>query len=159
MHKHHITPRSRGGSDEESNIVLLSAYDHAYHHALDFLEGGPWFDYRHEAWPLLPEELREKIRAEASRRNKGREPPKTFESLSKGGKIGGAIGGKKTYEMGIGIHGLSKEALTARSKKACANTNSQRWRCRVTGHISTPAGLTVHQKHRGIDTSLRDRIS
>lgn len=157
MHKHHIIPRSRGGGDEAENITLLSPYEHALHHAYDFLEGGPWFDCRHEAWPILPEELRAKIKLEQNRRKKGIEPPKTFESISYAGKRGGAIAGPKTYELGIGIHGMSAEAKTKRSKKCAAITNSQKWRCRVTGHVSTPAGLSSYQRARGIDTRLRDR--
>jgi hypothetical protein len=67
-HKHHVTPKSKGGTDSADNIVSLSPYDHALHHALDFLEGGPDFDFRHEAWPLLPEDLKLKVRGEKSRR-------------------------------------------------------------------------------------------
>jgi len=73
-HKHHIVPRSRGGPDSKENIVSLSPYDHALHHALDFLEGGPHFDFRHEAWPFLPEELKTKVKEEKSRRIKLNHP-------------------------------------------------------------------------------------
>lgn len=58
---------------------------------------------------------------------------RTFESCSKGGKNGGRNGGLKT--------------------------SSQRWKCLVTGHVSTPGGLTSYQKSRGIDTSLRVKLS
>jgi hypothetical protein len=68
MHKHHVVPRSRGGTEDSENLVIVSSYDHALIHALDFLEGGPRFDFRHEAWPLLPDELREALRAEQSKR-------------------------------------------------------------------------------------------
>lgn len=68
FHKHHIVYKSRGGSDDPSNIAILSPYDHALLHALDFLEGGPLFDYRHEAWGLLPTDIREKVRREQSQR-------------------------------------------------------------------------------------------
>ena len=57
----------------------------------------------------------------------------TFESCSKGGKIGGKKGG-----------------LT---------TSSQRWKCLVTGHVSTPGALTNYQRKRGIDVTLRERVS
>ena len=56
----------------------------------------------------------------------------TPESLSKGGKIGGKIGQKVT--------------------------NSQQWRCLITGYISTPGPLSGYQKARGIDTSLREKV-
>ena len=157
MHKHHITPKSRGGGDNPDNIVLLSPYDHALHHAYDFLEGGPWFDCRHSAWPLLPEKLRKEVKLEQRRRKKGCEPPKTFESLSSGGKKGGSIAGPKTLALRLGIHGMSTEEKTKRSKKCASITNSQRWKCRATGYISTPSGLSSYQKARKIDTHLRDR--
>ena len=157
MHKHHIIPKSRGGGDNSENIILLSPYDHALHHAYDFLKGGPWFDCRHSAWPLLPDALREEVKLEQKRRKKGCEPPKTFESLSAAGKIGGPIAGLKTFVLGIGIHGMSPEEKTKRSKKCASITNSQRWKCRVTGHISSPAGLSSYQRARGIDTHLKDR--
>jgi len=69
-HRHHKIPKSQGGSNDESNIVLLSPYDHALHHALEFLEGGPDFDFRHQAWPLLPEDLKLDVRNEKSRRQR-----------------------------------------------------------------------------------------
>ena len=71
QHTHHNIPKSRGGTDDPTTLVSLSPYDHAVVHALDFLEGGPWFDNRHEAWPLLPNDLRDKILQEQSRRMTG----------------------------------------------------------------------------------------
>jgi hypothetical protein len=56
-------------------LVLLPSYDHALIHALDFLEGGPWFDNRHEAWPVLPGDLREEVLKEQSRRMSGQNHP------------------------------------------------------------------------------------
>lgn len=75
QHLHHIVPKSKGGSDDPSNLVLLSPYEHALTHALDFLEGGPWFDNRHEAWPLLPDDLRKKVLDEQSKRMSGEKHP------------------------------------------------------------------------------------
>jgi hypothetical protein len=42
-------------------------------HALDFLEGGPQFDFRHQAWPLLPENIRQKCKEERAKRMRERE--------------------------------------------------------------------------------------
>ena len=50
----------------------------------------------------------------------------------KGGKIGGIVGAKKQHK--------------------------QKWKCLVTGHISSPCGLSSYQKARGIDKSMRVRI-
>jgi len=71
-HRHHKIPSSRGGGDEESNFEELSPYDHALTHAIDFVlfEKAPRFDFRHPAWPLLPTELQEAVRKEASRRSR-----------------------------------------------------------------------------------------
>ena len=76
-HCHHKQPKSREGSDDPSNLVDMDPYDHALYHAEDFLYNeGPRFDFRHEAWPLLPTDLREKVLQKAaehsSESNKGR---------------------------------------------------------------------------------------
>jgi len=102
------------------------------------------------------------------------------EQLSENGKKGG----QKSYELGIGLHGLTPEQKTKRSKKngeyirdnklgifartseeiseisktSVKITNSQKWMCLETGHISTPGPLTLYQMKRGIDISKRKRI-
>jgi hypothetical protein len=72
------------------------------------------------------------------------------------------INGKKCYELGVGIFSISSEERVKISSKAgkigSKNTNFQRWKCLVTGHISNPGGLTTYQKKRGIDTSQRIRV-
>jgi hypothetical protein len=70
----------------------------------------------------------------------------------------GKMNGKKTYEMGIGVHGRSKEQMIEDGKKGAKTTHAQRWKCTVTGYISTPAPLARYQRARGIDTSNRIRI-
>lgn len=67
-HQHHIVPKSRGGGNEPWNFHEKDAYDHAYDHALDFVlfENAPVFDCRHEAWPLLPEDLKQLVREKLS---------------------------------------------------------------------------------------------
>jgi len=87
-HKHHAIPKSRGGSNDPSNLVDLDPYAHALLHAEDFLYNeGPRFDFRHEAWPLLPDELRRKIRAKAaehsSKVHKGRKRDFSEEQLER----------------------------------------------------------------------------
>jgi hypothetical protein len=46
----------------------MSPYDHAYGHALDFVlfDHAPRFDFRHEAWGLLPKDLQEAVREKTS---------------------------------------------------------------------------------------------
>ena len=62
-HQHHKIPRSRGGTDDDWNLVEMDPYTHAYEHALDFVlfEHAPHFDFRQEAWPLLPFDLQEAV--------------------------------------------------------------------------------------------------
>ncbi len=67
-HLHHIVPRCKGGSNDPSNLVSLSPYEHAYLHAIDFINGGIMFDCRQAGWKLLPDWLREEVRKEKSRR-------------------------------------------------------------------------------------------
>jgi hypothetical protein len=61
MHIHHPVARSRGGTDDYTE--LKEPYAHAYDHALDFVlfDSAPQFDFRHEAWPLLPKDLQEVV--------------------------------------------------------------------------------------------------
>jgi hypothetical protein len=70
LHLHHKIPRSRGGTDDEWNLVEWDDYTHAYEHALDFVlfYQAPRFDFRQSGWNLLPEELRKAVLEETSRR-------------------------------------------------------------------------------------------
>lgn len=70
-HIHHIIPVSQGGSDDPENLVELDFVEHARIHALDFLAGGPDFDFRHSGWIFLEEDLQLRVREEKSRRQRG----------------------------------------------------------------------------------------
>jgi hypothetical protein len=119
-HKHHSIPKSRGGTDEDWNLVELDPYTHAYEHALDFVlfEHSPRFDFRHEAWPLLPESLKEAVRRELSARMSDRvvsEETRTKISRSKLGKEPANKGKKMPEEFGRRIS-QSKREKTAHNK-------------------------------------------
>lgn len=73
-HKHHIVFRSLGGSDDPSNLVCIDFVEHAKLHALDFVNGGPMFDFRQEGWKFLDPNLQKKVRQELSRRNSLKNP-------------------------------------------------------------------------------------
>lgn len=62
-HRHHKIPKSRGGTDDEWNLIEIDPYTHAYEHALDFVlfDHAPHFDFRQEGWPLLPSDLQEVV--------------------------------------------------------------------------------------------------
>jgi hypothetical protein len=119
-HKHHSIPKSRGGTDEDWNLVELDPYAHAYEHALDFVlfDHAPIFDCRHEAWPLLPEDLRKSVRKELSVRMSNRvisEETRTKISLSKLGKEPANKGKKMPEEFGQKIS-QSKRGRPAHNK-------------------------------------------
>jgi hypothetical protein len=75
-----------------------------------------------------------------------------------GGKIGGSISGKKHKENGTGIFGLTAEEKIKYGKIGAEKTNSQKWKCTETGHITNAGALTNYQRKRGIDTTKRTRI-
>jgi hypothetical protein len=76
----------------------------------------------------------------------------------------------KQIENKIGIYGWSDDqkrqrnirAAKAQSRelkqKAAAAQHAQKWQCTVTGYISTAAGLSHYQRHKGINTSNRIRV-
>lgn len=74
----------------------------------------------------------------------------------------GRISALKQIENGTGIHAMTPEQQSERSKRGAKTTTSQRWKCLVTGHISSPGGLSNHQKGLGIDykdKSLRVKVT
>ena len=182
IHKHHSIPRSRGGTDECWNLVEVDPYTHAYEHALDFVlfEHSPIFDCRHDAWPLLPEDLREAVRAELSFRMSNRTlSEETKQKLAEANlgkkhsletkqKMSISHKGKKASAshresisnslMGHSVSDKNRETARKTSRENFSNTNTLRFKCLVTGKITTPGPLTGYQKARGIDPSLREQI-
>jgi hypothetical protein len=91
-----------------------------------------------------------------------------------GGKRGGKTAGQIAVESGqlaIARENVHKptQLAEARShrdpkehsdwgKKFAGRTNSIKVMCLVTGFISTPGPLSIYQKRRGIDTSLRVKL-
>ena len=71
---------------------------------------------------------------------------------------GGRVVGKMMYEQERGIFSLSEMQLSENGKLGAKNTNSQKWQCTITGHISTSAGLSNYQKSRKIETINRIRL-
>jgi hypothetical protein len=79
----------------------------------------------------------------------------------------GRKGSQVQIENKIGIYGWTDEQKRQRNirankaqssehrRKAAYAQNAQKWQCTVTNYVSTAAGLTHYQRHRGIDTSNR----
>ncbi len=96
---------------------------------------------------------------------------KSYESRIKNGTDGllkltkeerqemGSKMGKITYELGLGIHSLTKEQKSEAGKKGIRATLSQKWMCLETGYITNAGALTTYQRKRKIDTSKRKRIA
>ena len=53
---------------------------------------------------------------------------------------------------------VDPENLRAKAYRNLEKMNKGRWRCLVTGHESSYAGLSKYQNRRGIDKSLREQI-
>ena len=58
-----------------------------------------------------------------------------------------------------GALGQSKQELSEAGRKGAQKSNSQKWKCLITGYISNPGGLTKHQRAKGIDCLNRIRVS
>jgi hypothetical protein len=108
-----------------------------------------------------PEEIR-KILSEAGKKchqlklgAHGRSKEKMSEDSKKSGKIGGKI----MYENKLGIFALSKEEQLNICSKGGIEMNKQKWKCTITGFISTAGPLSLYQKKRNIDTSNRIKYS
>lgn len=71
-HKHHVVYKSLGGSNDPSNLIELDFIEHARLHALDFLNGGPMFDCRHDGWPFLDKSLQDAVKREIGKRTSER---------------------------------------------------------------------------------------
>lgn len=90
-----------------------------------------------------------------------------------GKSVLGKINGKRINEIihsEVDENGKSKHALRCNeiihSKKdekgrslVAMKTSSQKWKCLITGHVSTPGPLSLYQRARGIDPKLRVRLS
>jgi hypothetical protein len=78
----------------------------------------------------------------------------TDENALKSQIKGGKIQGNRNKENRLGICGISKEQRSENTKKQ----NSTKWKCLITGHISTYNALSRYQNNRGIDKSMREIV-
>ena len=161
-HKHHIVPRSKGGPDEEWNFVELDPYAHAYEHALDFVlfDHAPMFDFRHEAWPLLPELLREAVLEKRSKWAsfffKGK--PRTQEVRSKISKSKTGLPNSREARQKMSLakrgdknphHGKSRSDIFGNG----GDTSKQVWVSYPDGHLKIFSSTKAAGKHLGCSPS------
>jgi hypothetical protein len=137
-HTHHKIARSRGGTDDEWNLVEMDPYTHAYEHALDYVlfDHAPQFDFRHEAWPLLPDDLKKAV---LDRKTEGcsefftgkLRPPEIREKI-------------KQSKLGI-LNSDEAKSKMREAKKGTKNHNFGKPRCEIFG--------------QGSDTSKKVKVS
>jgi hypothetical protein len=73
-----------------------------------------------------------------------------YANLSENGKKGAEV----NRQNNTGLWAFTTEYRSQITKE----TNSQKWKCTITGYVSNAGGLSNYQKHRGINTSNRIRI-
>ena len=104
-HKHHITPRHMGGTDDPENLVEVTIEQHAALHKQLWEDLGHWEDYL--AWKSLSGQmLMSEVKIEAQKQG-GR----------KGGLLGGKKGGLKCKEEKIGYLSFTREQNIKFGKK------------------------------------------
>jgi hypothetical protein len=81
------------------------------------------------------------------------------EKMSMDSKKSGKIAGKILYENKLGIFALSKEEKTKICVKGALQMNKQKWKCTITGFVSTAGPLSLYQKKRNIDIFNRIKYS
>jgi len=97
------------------------------------------------------------------------------EDMKESSRKGGKVSGNEAYKNKTGIHSFSKEQRIDIGKKSgnknketghiqelgknqVKKLNTMKWMCLITNYVSTTGPLTIYQKSRGIDTSLRVRF-
>lgn len=156
---HHIVARSKGGTDEQWNLIALSPYEHAEQHAIDYVlfDNAPMFDCRMPGWPLLPDELRQAVLHKHKINNVSKRPDikakkkQTFErnknhnfQTDEGRKLNRERAIKRNKENNI-LHNRSSlmRAVTL------AN-NSIRCCCLLCGKECSRPGMGMHlRSHKG----------
>lgn len=80
------------------------------------------------------------------------------EKISEDSRKSGKISGKYLYENKLGLFAMTEEKRFNSCSKGGIAVGKQKWKCTITGHISTAGPLTLYQKKRGVDPSNRIKI-
>jgi len=78
---------------------------------------------------------------------------------SKVGKVVGKKVGSDNVKLKRGYCGRDEKQMSIDGKMGAEKTNKQRWKCLKTGFITNSGSLSRFQMKRGIDVSLRERVS
>ena len=104
-----------------------------------------------------------RLNGENARDNRTGFHARSAEQMTANGKKGGTRAAVTNMKNKTAIFGRSPEKMSEDGKKSgpkgAKTQHSQRYKCLVTGYISTPCGLSHYQKARGIDTKLRVKIN
>jgi hypothetical protein len=178
MHVHHRIHRAKGGTDDPTNLYVCSVWYHknAWHSEERV---GTLIEYAQiggkKAAELGPKQgtgfysLTKKEVVEYGRRggvsNKKNSTglfSRTPEEWSVQNRINGEKGwekaGRSTYEQKKGIWGMTEEEKKERNQKGASVLNTSYVMCLETGHLSTPGGMGMYQRARGIDKSRRVKM-
>jgi len=152
MDVHHNPPRHKGGRNIPEHLFVLHATLHAAVHGDDFTK---WA--RKGALSVKNRNSGPGGRASCALMKEtqtGLFDPAHRERQREGARKAGRIRAERMRKEGFSGLGASFEAAQAAGRKAAA----QKWRCLVTGHITSAGSLARFQRARGIDTSLRERV-
>ena len=101
LHKHHILPRHAGGTDDASNIVMLTIEQHAEAHRILYEQHGRWQDLC--AWKVLSGQITAgEAATEAARRaNTGKKKTRSHRQKLRIAKLGKPMSAQACEAMRI----------------------------------------------------------
>jgi len=164
IHKHRIIPGYEGGEYVEGNVVNLTLTQHVMWHYAEWLRKQNWQDrvaYKFLSGQMTMSEAQQIAITEGAK--KGGEVTKTRKVGICDPLVGGR-GRKKVHDSGqprsMGLKQGRINVVSGHLEKARSirPLNKEKFKCLITGKISTAGPLTGYQKARGIDPSLREQI-
>ena len=173
LEEHHIYPKFDRQTEE---VIYLSLNAHADASVYQSEEWG-WGCFHQRLLPHVSPELEERARywcGDGLRTWHRENPEVAKEVCSRAGTISNQVQRKRNPELYVqqkrnaGSKGFKKqrEVLGEEgTRQMCSNggksgsktTNSQRYKCKTSGFVSTAAGVVSYQKGQGYDTSKYNR--
>ena len=173
-HVHHRVPRSKGGTNDPSNLFVCSPSLHRW----GWHEGGRGFgewaslggqqavETENAGWTHVPRETRVENGRKQGLKNKAEGKglfAATPEEWSERNRLNGSKGchsaGRSTFEKGVGLFSMTPEEKVAAGRKGAKVLNGSFAVCLETGHLSTLGPLAKWQKARSIDPTRRARLT
>jgi len=184
MHVHHRIPRSKGGTNDPSNLYVCSPKFHAYiwHDKHFFVEWSSQVGRKNVELGrgfLSPDFLSSDRKRQICKKVGEKivtnkigildplylSSPKKLEDCSRAGKKGGEINAKNKTGICNPDFSLSERMQKVRRQngintgpRAAATTNSQLWQSTVDGFQGRACNVAMHNKANGWDPAARVRI-